>query len=232
MTSALHKRLQRLEALVAAQVNTPIWRWQMNPDSDTAAELERMIADGGVAEKDRGRVKIWRWMTNEEAAAHGIVHPEPPAPKPQPQLPAPPELKLLPAPAKPADNTYLQSTVQEDKQQPTFQAKRALTEEQMRKLLEDRDRPFGRPIKYPRAWRCRETPSQVGRMVSCVGSIAGRVKHLRRTHKALRKEDASPSLTRMDRSTKDLGNARLRERTFRRSSLPQGCRKDDSYRNL
>ena len=139
MTSALHKRLARLEELVAAKVNVPIWRWQMNPDADTAAELDRMVADGEVAEKDRGRVKIWRWMTDAEAAAHGIVHPEPPAPKPQPQLPAPPELKLLAPPSSaPVEPT------------PPVQAKRPLTEEQMRKLLEDRDRPFGRPIKYPR----------------------------------------------------------------------------------
>ena len=30
------------------------------------------------------------------------------------------------------------------------QAKRALTEEQMRKMLADRERPFSRPIKYPK----------------------------------------------------------------------------------
>lgn len=149
MSSALHKRLQRLEALVAAQINTPIWRWQMDPNGDTAAELERLVSSGEIAEKDRGRVQVWRWLTDEEAVARGMeVMPEwkpPPQPqlKPQPQLPAPLEMKLLPAPVKTADESYLEPA-------PPVQAKRALTEEQMRKILEDRDRPFGRPIKYPR----------------------------------------------------------------------------------
>src|SRR6476661_3255104 len=101
MTSALHKRLQRLEELMAARVAPPIYAWQMDPEGDTAAELDRLVAEGIVAERDRGRVKIWRWLTREEAIARGEDVPEPwtPPQQPQPQLPAPPELKLLPAPA-------------------------------------------------------------------------------------------------------------------------------------
>jgi hypothetical protein len=151
MTSQLHKRLERLEALLAARVAPPIWRWQMDPNGDAAAELERMVAEGEIAEKDKGRVQIWRWLTDAEALEQGIVHPEPKPPQ-QSQLPAPPELKLLPAPPKAPDVAHPQ--VKEGHvQQPTppeVQAKRALTEEQLRKLLEDRERPFGRPIKYPR----------------------------------------------------------------------------------
>ena len=89
MTSALHKRLARLEELLAARVSPPIWKW-MPQCVDAAAELEHMVADGEIAEKDKGRVQIWRWLTREEALARGIVHPEPPPPKPAPALPAPP----------------------------------------------------------------------------------------------------------------------------------------------
>lgn len=156
MTSALHKRLARLEELLAARVSPPIWKW-MPQCVDTAAELDRMVADGEIAERDKGRVKIWRWLTREEALARGIEEPQPP-PKPQPQLPASPERKLLPAPPKPADESYLQSTVEQQPQPPKPEepappdhGKRGpLTEDQLRKLLEGRDRPFGRPIKYPR----------------------------------------------------------------------------------
>ena len=138
MTSALHRRLEKLEALVSARVNTPIWRWMMDPNGETAAELDRTVAAGEVAEKDRHRVQCWRWLTHEEALARGIVQPDPP-PKPQPKLPGPPELKLLPAPAKEQPQT-----------EPPLQAKRPLTEEQMRKWLDARDRPFGKPIPYPK----------------------------------------------------------------------------------
>jgi len=48
-------------------------------------------------------------------------------------------LKLLPAPAKEPPQT-----------EPPLQAKRPLREEQMRKLSQDRERPFGRPIRYPK----------------------------------------------------------------------------------
>jgi hypothetical protein len=138
MTSALHKRLEKLEALLAARVAPPIFKWMMDCNGDPAAELERLVSSGEVAERDKGRVKIWRWLTDEEALARGIVQPEPRNPA-QPQLPAPLELKLLAppssAPAEPA---------------PPVQAKRALTEEQMRKWLDARDRPFGKPIPYPK----------------------------------------------------------------------------------
>ena len=138
MTSALHKQLEKLEALLAARVAPPIFKWMMNCNCDPAAELSRLVESGEVAEKDRGRVKIWGWLTDEEALAHGIVHPEP-RKSAQPQLPAPPELKLLAPPASgPVEPT------------PAVQAKRPLTEEQMRKLLEDRERPFASPIKYPK----------------------------------------------------------------------------------
>ena len=143
MTSQLHKRLERLEALLEARVSAPIWRFVHDPYADTAAELERMVADGEIAEKNKGRVQIWRWLTREEALARGIVHPEPPPPKPAPALPAPPELKLLPAPAPEPQQPPAEPP-------PQVQAKRPLTEEQMPKLLEDRNRPFGRPIKYPK----------------------------------------------------------------------------------
>ena len=144
MTSALHKRLERLEALLAARVAPPIWRFVHDPYADTAAELERMVADGEIAEKDQGRVQIWRWLTREEALARGIEEPQPP-PKPQPQLPASPELKLLPAPAEPQ-----QPQAETETETPPVQAKRPLTEDQLRKLLEDKERPFGSPIKYPK----------------------------------------------------------------------------------
>jgi len=138
MTSALHKRLEKLEALLAARVAPPIFKWMMNCNGDPAAELERLVSSGEVAERDKGRVKIWRWLTDEEALARGIVQPEPRNPA-QPQLPGPPELKLLAPPSSaPVDPT------------PPVQAKRALTDDQLRKLLEDRERPFGRPIKYPK----------------------------------------------------------------------------------
>jgi hypothetical protein len=57
-------------------------------------------------------------------------------------LPAPPELKLLPAPPKPPA----------EPQQPQLQAKRELTEEQLRKALDARERFFGKPIRYPKGW--------------------------------------------------------------------------------
>ena len=110
----------------------------MNCNEDPAAELERLVSSGEVAERDKGRVKIWRWLTEEEALARGIVQPDPPL-KPQPKLPGPPELKLLPALAKEQPQT-----------EPPLQAKRPLTEEQMRKWLDARDRPFGKPIRYPK----------------------------------------------------------------------------------
>jgi hypothetical protein len=138
MTSALHRRLEKLEALVSARVNTPIWRWMMNCNGDPAAELERLVSSGEVAERDKARVKIWRWLTDEEGLARGIVQPES-RKGAQPPLPGPPELKLLAPPSSaPADPT------------PPVQAKCALTDDQLRKLLEDRERPFGRPIKYPK----------------------------------------------------------------------------------
>ena len=145
MTSALQKRLEKLEALLAARVAPPIWRFVHDPYADTAAELERMVANGEIAEKDKHRVQLWHWLTREEADQRGM-EPDPPPAKaqPQPQLPAPPELKLLPSPA---------SVEQQSGQRPTppqVQAKRPLTEDQLRKLLEDRERPFGRPIKYPK----------------------------------------------------------------------------------
>jgi hypothetical protein len=146
MTSALHKRLQRLEELLAARVAPPIWRWQTDPHADTAAELDRMVADGEVADRDKDRVQVWRWLTREEALAYGIeVPPDPP--KPQPQLPGPPELKLLPAPESASPSGAAKKDVPS---QPPDPGKRGpLTETQMRRMLEDRDRPFGRPIKYP-----------------------------------------------------------------------------------
>jgi hypothetical protein len=110
----------------------------MDCNGDPAAELTRLVESGEVAEKDRGRVTIWRWLTREEALARGIVHPEPP--KPQAQLPAPPPMKLLPAPPEP---------IEEPPKPPDTGKRGPLTEEQMRKMLEDRERPFGRPIKYP-----------------------------------------------------------------------------------
>jgi hypothetical protein len=65
MTSALHKRLQPLEELVAARVAPPVWKWLGTRD---------------VAEKDK-RVQCWRWATKEEALArirrdylaHGVL---------------------------------------------------------------------------------------------------------------------------------------------------------------
>jgi hypothetical protein len=141
MTSALHKRLEKLEALVAARVAPPIWRWMMDCNGDPAA----LLAD--VAEKDRGRVQVWRWLKHAEALAQGIVQPEPPAPK-QPQLPSPPELKLLPPPSAPS----AAETPDTEQPQPGLQLgpKRTLTEEQMRQWLDARDRPFGKPIPYPK----------------------------------------------------------------------------------
>jgi hypothetical protein len=154
MTSALHKRLQRLEELVAARVAPPIWRFMWDANGDTAAELDRMVAAGEVAEKDRGRIQIWRWMNDAEALAAGVVHPESPAPKPAPALPAPPELKLLPAPAEGASgpSTSADTIKPHTEQQPSLELgpKRTLTEEQMRKWLDARDRPFGKPIRYPK----------------------------------------------------------------------------------
>src|SRR6478609_361505 len=82
----------------SCQVSPPIYKWMMDPSGDPAAELSRLVESGEVAEKDRGRVKIWRWLTEEEALARGIVQPDPP-PKPQPKLPGPPELKLLAPPS-------------------------------------------------------------------------------------------------------------------------------------
>ena len=158
MTSALHKRLAKLEELLAARVAPPIWRFVHG--ADTAAELDRMVADGEIAERDKGRVQVWRWLTLDESIAHGLeIIDTPPGhidpathcwvrdDKPTPQLPAPPEVKLLPAPAAPQQPP--KATVDTQVTEPVFQAKRPLTEEQMRRMLEDRERPFGRPIKYP-----------------------------------------------------------------------------------
>jgi hypothetical protein len=103
LSSALHKRLQRLEELLAARVNPPIWGWAGSGDAE--AELKRLVADGEIAERDLSRVTLWRWLTQEEAIARGMeMPPEPPAPQPYvpPQLPAPPERKLLAPPAEPS----------------------------------------------------------------------------------------------------------------------------------
>ena len=92
MSSALAKRLDRLEALLAARVAPPVWRWQM-PGTDAAAAL----AD--VVEEERSRTTLWRWLTPAEAVAQGLeMPPEPPQPRAPAQLPAPPELKLLAPP--------------------------------------------------------------------------------------------------------------------------------------
>ena len=134
----------------AAAAAPPPWDQPHEPDppeeaptrpDPTAAELGRLVSSGEIAERDKGRVQIWRWLPREEASARGIEMPSNP-PKPQPQLPGPPELKLLPPPA-PAEEPPQPTTPDSGKRGP-------LTEEQMRKLLEDRDRTFGRPIKYPR----------------------------------------------------------------------------------
>jgi hypothetical protein len=152
MTSQLHKRLERLEALLAARVAPPIFKFLNPPEKDADAKLERLISSGEVAETDRNRVQFFRWLTHEEAVArghetpHGHVDPVPHSwvrdgqpPSELRQLPAPPESKLLPAPAQP-----------QTEPSPQVQAKRPLTEDQMRKLLEDRERPFGRPVRYPK----------------------------------------------------------------------------------
>src|SRR6476660_4814994 len=116
MTGQLHKRLERLEALLAARVAPPIWRWLPRADMDAVAELERLVTDGEVAEKDKDRVRCWRWLTHEEAIARGMevidsppghmdpithcwVRDDRPA---QPQLPGPAPMLALPAPAAPA----------------------------------------------------------------------------------------------------------------------------------
>ena len=148
MTSALHKRLARLEELFAARVAPPVWRWMVDCNGDAAAELERLVADGEIAERDKGRVQIWRWLNDVEAAAQGIVHPPAPPPKPRPQLPGPPEMKLLPAPVR-SPESYQPGTKSAETPPPD-PGKRPLTEDQLRKMLENRDRPFGRPIRYPK----------------------------------------------------------------------------------
>ena len=69
MRSALHKRLERLEALLAARVSPPIWKWSFG-DTDDA----HLVAD--VPERDRHRVQIWRWLDAEEARARGMELPQ------------------------------------------------------------------------------------------------------------------------------------------------------------
>ena len=144
MSSALHKRLQRLEELLAARVSPAIWRWQMDPEDDPAD----VVAD--VAERDRGRVQIWRWLSQAEAIARGMeMPPDPPAPRPHvpAQLPAPEERKLLAAPVSPSCNTE-KNSAQADEQDDKFTLVRAVPPQPPK---EEQER-FHWPVIYPPTW--------------------------------------------------------------------------------
>lgn len=88
MSSALSKRLDRLEAMLAARIAPPTtWRWLMPGDDNSVAEAG---------------VKLWRWATPSEAVELGLeAPPEPPTRQPHvpARLPGPEPLKLLPPPS-------------------------------------------------------------------------------------------------------------------------------------
>ena len=139
MSSALSKRLDRLEALLAARVSPAIWRWQMDPEGDPADA----VAD--IAKRDLGRVQIWRWLSQEEAIARGMEQPPPPpSPRAPAQLPAPPEMKLLAGPAREAAEKP--HTEQADEPDDEFTRVRVIPPHQP----VDDDVGFHGPVGYPR----------------------------------------------------------------------------------
>ena len=143
MSSALSKRLDRLEALLASRIAPPTWGW-IQPSDDAAAAL------AGISEADRGRTSLWRWMTEAEAVAAGMEMPPPP-PSPQSrapaQLPAPPELKLLPAPSGVPGNADAaeQGAYVPLVEDPDFERVRVIPERQGMVEVD-----FHGPILYPR----------------------------------------------------------------------------------
>ena len=149
MSSALAKRLDRLEALLASRIATPIWRWSYD-EVNPAVELERMVADGEIAAKDVARVTLWRWLTPTEAVARGMeMPPDPPAPRPHvpAQLPAPEERKLLAAPVSPSCNTE-KNSAQADEPDDPFTRVRAVPPQPPKKEQER----FHWPVIYPPTW--------------------------------------------------------------------------------
>ena len=138
MTSALHKRLERLEALVAARTSGPLRFVELWYGETLEETVAKKVAAGELPQNCRIQgVETWRSRRKD----HG--HLPPPKPKPQPQLPAPPELKLLPAPVQ----------VPTKPEPPPDKGKRPWTADQLRVALQGEDpvrAKFSKPIPYPR----------------------------------------------------------------------------------
>ena len=93
MTSALSKRLERLEALMAARSSGPLRFVELWYGETLEETVAKKVAAGELPENCRVQgVETWRSRRKD----HGHLPPTPRLPAP----PAPPELKLLPAPIK------------------------------------------------------------------------------------------------------------------------------------
>ena len=88
--SALHKRLERLEALLAARTSGPLRFVELRFSEALEETAARMAAAGELPQNCRIQgVETWRSRRKD----HGHL-------PPTPRLPTPPELKLLPAPVQ------------------------------------------------------------------------------------------------------------------------------------
>src|SRR6476620_411792 len=93
MTSALSKRLERLEALMAARSSGPLRFVELWYGETLEETVAKKVAAGELPENCRVQgVETWRSRRKD----HGHLPPTPRVPAP----PAPPEPKLLPAPVK------------------------------------------------------------------------------------------------------------------------------------
>ena len=148
--SALHKRLERLEALLAARTSGPLRFVELRFSEALEETAARMAAAGELPQNCRIQgVETWRSRRKD----HGHL-------PPTPRLPAPPELKLLPAPVQvPGSETRQLATKPEP---PPDKGKRPWTADELRLALQGEDlvrAKFSKPIPYPRRL-CHEHPGR------------------------------------------------------------------------
>jgi hypothetical protein len=140
MTSALHKRLERLEALVAARTSGPLRFVELWYGETLEETVAKKVAAGELPQNCRVQgVETWRSRRKD----HGHL-------PPTPQLPGPPKLKLLPAPSAKAPHDRPQPTKPNP---PPDKGKRPWTADQLRLALQGEDpvrAKFSKPIPYPK----------------------------------------------------------------------------------
>jgi hypothetical protein len=68
MPSALHKRIARIEELLATRDSTPVLTLWLTEGDDPEQLREDAVASGAVDPRDRDRIRFIRWLTAEEAA--------------------------------------------------------------------------------------------------------------------------------------------------------------------